>query len=56
MPVCIGDLADNWNEERESEVFIAFQYGQEVVVFEKAHRSICDLEVWSCDAFDESFE
>jgi len=39
----IGELGDNWDDHRESVLFVRFQYGEEEVVFEEAHGAVRNL-------------
>jgi len=56
MPVSISNRSNNWNEEGECEIFVCFQYCEEIVIFKEAHSPICYLQVWSSYTFDESLE
>jgi len=56
VPVCVGNLWNYWHQKRECKGLIALQDGQEVIVLEEAHGSICHLEMGACNAFDESLE
>jgi len=56
VPVSVGNLNDDWYQKRECECFVALKDGQEVIVLEEAHSSICHLEMGACNAFDESLE
>lgn len=56
MPVSISDLANDRDQQRECEVLVALENGEEIVVFEETHSSVGHLQVRPCNALDEPFE
>ena len=54
MSVC--DLHNHWNQEWEGHGLVAFQNGEEVVVFKKAHGPVGNLQMRSWNAPDQSFK
>ena len=56
MPVSVGNLNYDWYQQGECEGFVALKDSQEVIVFEEAHGSVCNLKMGTCNTFDESFE
>ena len=56
MPVSVSDSGDDWDQDREGEVLVRLEDGEEVVVLEEAHRSISHLEMRTRDALDKSLE
>lgn len=45
-----------WNKHGEGLFFISLEYGEEVIVFEEAHSSICNLQVSSSNTSNNSSE
>ena len=56
VPVRVRYLDNDRHEQRESYSLVAFQNGEEVVVFKKAHCAISDLQVRARYAPDKSLE
>jgi hypothetical protein len=56
VPVGFGQSGDDGHQKGEGEIFIGFEDCEEIVIFEEAHGSICNLKMGTRDAFDKSFE
>jgi hypothetical protein len=56
MPVVISKINNSGNQHWEGLIFISFEYGQEVVILEEAHRPICHLQMSAADTSNDSSE
>lgn len=52
----LSQMANDWDQKRESVRFVCFKDVQEVIVLEETHGSVSDLKVQSWNAFHKSFE
>jgi len=56
MPMVFGQVNDDWYEHWEGLLFVGLKDIQEVVVLEEAHGSVCNLEMDTSNALDDSLE
>lgn len=56
MPVSVSHMTDNGDKQWESVGLVSFQNIEEVVVLKEAHGPVCNLQVKSRDALDQSFK
>lgn len=56
MPVVVSKVHNDRDKHGEGLIFIGFENVEEVVIFEEAHCSVCNLQVNSTNAPDDSLE
>ena len=45
MPMSFGHMNNDWNQQREGITLVCLQDIEEVIVLEKAHSSVSNLQV-----------
>lgn len=56
VPVILGQVNNDWNQDRESLALVMLQDGEEEIVLEEAHSSVRHLQVRTGDGLDQSLE
>jgi hypothetical protein len=54
--VILGQVNNDWNQDRESLALVMLQDGEEEIVLEEAHSSVRHLQVRTGDGLDQSLE
>jgi len=56
MPMVFSEVNDDWNQHRESLLFVVLENIKEVIVLEEAHSSISDLKMDTTNTLNDSLE
>ena len=56
VPVVFSKVNNDWNQDREGLALVVLEDREEEIVFEEAHSSIRNLQVWTSNGLDQSLE